>query len=58
MYCIYTNSRSQTLTHKTETLEEAIKWCDNKKTKYGHSVIFSDGTIFNKKQVYRTYGNK
>ena len=55
-YCVYTNAAARTLTAKFDTFEEAKKFVDKKKTKYGHSVVESDGR--NAKTVYRTYGNK
>lgn len=55
-YCVYTNAAARTLTAEFDTFEEAKKFVDKKKTKYGHSVVESDGR--NAKTVYRTYGNK
>lgn len=55
-YCCYTNSAARTLTASFETLEEAKKFVDKKKTKRGHTVIETDG--FSMKIVYKTHGNK
>ena len=38
-YCVYTNASARTLTAEFEDFEQAKKFVDRKKTKYGHTVV-------------------
>ena len=44
------------MTAQFETFEDAKKFVDKKKTKYGHTVDEVDGNEV--RRVYRTHGNK
>lgn len=55
-YCVYTNAAARTLTAKFDTFEEAKNFVDKKRTKYGHSIVETDGR--SAKTIYRTCGNK
>ena len=57
-YCVYTNASARTLTAKFDNFEDAKKFVDRKKTKYGHTVVEIGEDGFPTGNNYRTKGNK